>query len=54
VSSEDKKPVRPWREIAEEAKRETDPKRLYELVQELTRSLYEHLKIKSPPAGQSE
>jgi hypothetical protein len=54
VSSEHKKPIRPWREIAAEAKRETDPTRLYELVQELTRSVYECLRSKSHSAAQSD
>jgi len=33
------KPLRSWREIAAEAKKETDPKKLIELVQELCAAL---------------
>ena len=34
-------PVRTWREIAEQASRETDTKKLIELVQQLSRALDE-------------
>ena len=43
MSDADRKP-RPWQEIAGEASREKDPKRLIELVQELELALDERQK----------
>ena len=41
MSSDDHSPRRSWQEIAAEASREKDPKKLMELTQELERALEE-------------
>lgn len=43
VLSTHEKPVRSWREIAQEASNELDPERLMELANELTRALDEQI-----------
>ncbi|HZQ24197.1 MAG TPA: hypothetical protein VFA89_15500 [Terriglobales bacterium] len=37
--SQDRKPIRTWQEIAAEVAKETDPKKLIELAEELNRAL---------------
>ncbi|HKT88076.1 MAG TPA: hypothetical protein VJQ59_06550 [Candidatus Sulfotelmatobacter sp.] len=41
-----RKPPRPWRVIAEEASREYDPRKMAELMQELSRALDEQTSAK--------
>jgi hypothetical protein len=41
MSTPPEEPTRSWQEIAEEASRETDPKRLAELAEELARAIDE-------------
>ena len=41
MSTQNNDPKRPWQEIAEEASRESDPKKLMALAEELDRALRE-------------
>ena len=52
--AEAKKPGRPWQEVAEEASRELDSKRLAELTNELTLALDELDKRPSAPENDNE
>jgi hypothetical protein len=53
MAASDGKPIRTWREIAEEASRETDTTKLSELSQELERAFEERDKKLRPPADQA-
>lgn len=48
--AEVEKPIRPWRQIAEEASRERDPEKLQKLTVELERALDERARRLHPPS----
>jgi hypothetical protein len=42
-----------WKQLAEAARDEEDPKKLMDLIQQLNRALDEHMKNLYPPAGEA-